>query len=116
MEQSASLPGSVVFSSTLLRRVRSRALRAAMRAWAACTVLVMICLASAGFSSRNSANFWLTTPSTNPRISELPSLVLVWPSNWGSRSFTLRMATRPSRTSSPLRFSSFSLRKPLERA
>ena len=35
-EQSASLPGSVVFSSADLRRVRSRALRAASRAREAC--------------------------------------------------------------------------------
>ena len=39
----------------------------------------------------------------------LPSLALVWPSNWGSRSFTETMAVRPSRMSSPRRFSSFSL-------
>ena len=47
---------------------------------------------------------------TKPLTSELPSLVLVWPSNWGSPSFTEMTATRPSRTSSPVRFSSFSLR------
>jgi len=45
-----------------------------------------------------------------PLTSLLPSLVLVWPSNCGSGIFTLSMAVRPSRTSSPLRFSSFSLR------
>jgi hypothetical protein len=36
-------------------------------------------------------------------------LVLVWPSNWGSESFTETTAVSPSRTSSPERFSSFSL-------
>ena len=41
-EQSASLPGSVEFSSADLRRVRSRALRAASRARAASTALLMI--------------------------------------------------------------------------
>ena len=40
-EQSASLPGSAEFSSADLRRVRSRALRAAARAWAAETALPM---------------------------------------------------------------------------
>ena len=53
-EQSASLPGSVEFSSADLRRVRSRALRAAARACAAETALRMIALPSDGFSSRNS--------------------------------------------------------------
>ena len=53
-EQSASLPGSVEFSSADLRRVRSRALRAAARACAAETALRMIALPSVGFSSRNS--------------------------------------------------------------
>ena len=41
-EQSASLPGSVEFSSADLRRVRSRALRAASRAREASTALRMI--------------------------------------------------------------------------
>jgi hypothetical protein len=59
-EQSASLPGRREFSRALLRRVRSRALRAADRACAAETALRMICRASAGFSSRYSASFWLT--------------------------------------------------------
>ena len=53
-EQSASLPGSVEFSSADLRRVRSRALRAASRARAASTALTRIRRASAGCSSRNS--------------------------------------------------------------
>ena len=55
-EQSASLPGSVEFSSADLRRVRSRALRAAARACAAETALRMIALPSVGFSSRNSVS------------------------------------------------------------
>ncbi|CAM5736033.1 hypothetical protein SALBM311S_05753 [Streptomyces alboniger] len=38
----------------------------------------------------------------------LPSLVLVWPSNCGSLSFTEMIAVRPSRMSSPVRLSSFS--------
>ena len=48
-----------------------------------------------------------------PRMSVLPSLVLVWPSNWGSVSLTLTTATKPSRTSSPLKVGSFSLRVPI---
>ena len=47
-EQSASLPGSVEFSSADLRRVRSRALRAAARACAAGTALRMIALRLGG--------------------------------------------------------------------
>ncbi len=85
-EQSASLPGSGEFSSALLRRVRSRALRAAERACAAWTALRMIARASPGFSSRNSASLELTTLATKPSMPGLPSLVFVWPSNCGSAS------------------------------
>jgi hypothetical protein len=46
-----------------------------------------------------------------PAMSEL-SLPLVWPSNCGCDSLTLTTATRPSRTSSPLRFSFMSLKRP----
>ena len=45
---------------------------------------------------------------TNDLASVLPSLVLVWPSNCGSASLTETIAVRPSRTSSPVRLSSFS--------
>ena len=45
---------------------------------------------------------------TAPLTSLLPSLVLVWPSNWGSATFTLITAVRPSRKSSPA-ISNFSL-------
>ena len=116
MEQSASLPGSAEFSSADLRRVRSRALRAAARAWAADTALRMTALPSLGFSSRNSASFALTTDSTKPCMPGLPSLVFVWPSNCGSLSLAEMTAVRPSRTSSPERLSSFSLRWPFSRA
>ena len=58
-------------------------------------------------------SFSLVAFSTSDRISVLPSLVLVWPSNCGLRSFTDTIAVRPSRMSSPRRFSSFSLRRPL---
>ena len=49
--QSASLPGRLATSSTPLRRVSSRALRAASRAAAASTTLATMILAGAGFSS-----------------------------------------------------------------
>ena len=58
-------------------------------------------LATAGFSSKNSPSFSVTIPSTMPRTSELPSLVLVCPSNCGSGTFTLITADKPSRTSVP---------------
>ena len=109
-EQSASLPGSAEFSSADLRRVRSRALRAAARAWAAETAFLTTWLASCGFSSRNSASARLTMFWTKPAMPGLPSLVFVWPSNCGSWSFTEMTAVRPSRTSSPDSASSFSRR------
>ena len=113
--QSASLPGSVV-SSSPLRRVRSRAARAASRAFAACDDFRKMRFASPGCSSRNVVRRSLTVVSTSERIDALPSFVLVWPSNCGSRSFTDTMPTSPSRTSSPRRLSSFSLSSPFSRA
>ncbi len=115
-EQSASLPGSDEFSSALLRRVSSRAFFAACRARDAESAFVMIWRASAGFSSRNSASRWFTVCSTRPLTPGFPSFVFVWPSNCGSRSLTEITVASPSRTSSPSRLSSFSLRSPLSRA
>ena len=115
-EQSASLPGSAEFSSALLRRVRSRALRAAARAWAADTDLRMTRTASLGFSSKNSASCALTIDSTKPCMPGLPSLVFVCPSNCGSASLAEMIAVSPSRTSSPESAGSFSLSSPLSRA
>ena len=46
----------------------------------------------------------------------LPSFVFVWPSNCGSWSLAEMTAVRPSRMSSPVRFSSFSLSMPFSRA
>ena len=114
--QSASLPGRVEFSSADLRRVRSRALRAAWRARAASTDFETIRRASPGCSSRNSPSLRLTVSLTRPSTGGLPSFVFVWPSNCGSASFTEITAVRPSRTSSPVRFSSFSFSMPLLRA
>ena len=53
-----------------------------------------------------------TTLCTKVFASVLPSLVFVWPSNCGSPSLIEMMAVRPSRMSSPVRLSSFSLRSP----
>ena len=105
-----------MLSSALLRRVSSRALRAAWRAFRAATAFITICFASVGFSSRNSASFWFTAVLTSDSIGGLPSFVFVWPSNCGFASLTEITAARPSRTSSPSRFSSFSFSSPLSRA
>ena len=59
-----------------------------------------------GFSSRKVSSFSATRLFTRVRISELPSLALVWPSNWASVSFTEMTQVRPSRQSSPETFSS----------
>ena len=69
-----------------------------------------------GLRSNQSASDSPTTRCTNDFASVLPSLVLVCPSNCGSPSFTESTAVRPSRTSSPERFSSFSFSMPFSRA
>ncbi|KAG1184658.1 hypothetical protein G6F35_015046 [Rhizopus arrhizus] len=74
--QSASLPGSPAMSSAPLRRVRSRALRAASRARAASTILPAMALASFGFSCRNSSRRAPKAFSTAGRTSELTSFSL----------------------------------------
>ena len=50
--QSANLPGKPAISNAPLRRVNSRAFRAASRALAASTILLAINLLSAGFSTK----------------------------------------------------------------
>ena len=114
--QSRSLPGMPPDSSRPLRRVASRALRAAMRAAAAWIDLRMTSRASFGCESSQSPSCSLTTRCTNVLASVLPSFVFVWPSNCGSPSLMEMTAVSPSRMSSPVRFSSFSLRMPLSRA
>ena len=99
--QSASLPGKPPPVSTFLRCTISLALRAACRAWAASTTLSRMLLASLGCSSRYCCSISLTHVSTAPRASALPSLVLVWPSNWGSATLMAMTAVRPSLKSSP---------------
>ena len=76
----------------------------------------MIRRPSAGFSSRYWPRLSETAAWTWPLTSALPSLALVWPSNWGSVSLTLITAVSPSRTSSPDRFVSLSLSTAARRA
>ena len=109
-------PGRELTSSALLRRVRSRALRAAARARLERMAFSTIFFAVGAFSSKYSLRASLTILSTIPRTSLLPSLVFVCPSNCGSRTFKLRTQVRPSRTSSPERFSSLSFKRPFLRA
>ncbi len=104
--QSASLPGSADDSRSPLRRVSSRAFRAASRALLAVTVFSITVLATIGVSSKNSVSFSLVKLSTIPLTSEFPSLVLVCPSNCGSLTLTLITDVIPSRQSSPLRLKS----------
>ena len=107
--QSASLPGSEATSIAVLRRVSSRALRAASRASAASMILPTICRASPGCSSNHSASFSPTRFSTAGRTSEDTSLSLVWLENLGSGTLTDSTQVSPSRASSPVK-STFSLR------
>ena len=79
----------------------SRAPRAASLAREAVSAFSMIMRPTAGFSSRNCDRRSNTTESTSVRISELPSLAFVCPSNWGFVSLTEMTAVRPSRLSSP---------------
>ena len=92
-------------------RTRSRAFRAASRARAALTDFSMIARATGGFSSRKLPRCSFTTCLTIPSTSELPSLVLVCPSNCGSFTFTCSTQVSPSRMSSPVRVKSSFLRK-----
>ena len=87
-------------------------MRAASRAIAELAHLIAIFLAIAGFSSKNSPSASFTAASTIPLTSELPSLVLVCPSNCGSGMRTLMTAVSPSRTSSPESAPGRSLKSP----
>ena len=99
--QSASLPGSEVMPSALLR-VISRALRAASRAAAAWMTLLTTILASEGCSSSQYCSASLSRFSTTGRTSEETSLSLVCEENFGSGTLQDRTAVRPSRQSSPV--------------
>ncbi len=109
--QSASLSGMPTPSSAVLRRVSSRACFAALRARAAFVALPTIALAGFGCSSSQRPKCSLVARSTSERISVLPSLALVWPSNCGSASRTEMIAVRPSRTSSPWKVVSFAFNR-----
>ena len=97
-------------SSAPLRRVISRALRAASRARAASMSLEAMIFASGGCSSRKDSRNSPTTVSTAAFTSDETSLSLVWDENFGSGSFTESTAVRPSRASSPV-VATFSLRE-----
>ena len=85
--------------SAVLRLASSLARLAASLASAAPMHLWTTCLAIFGFSSRYVVSPELTIESTSPLISELPSLRLVCPSNWGSETLTDITADSPSRVS-----------------
>ena len=74
-----------------------------------------IALASFGWDSNQSVSWSVITLTMKVRAMVLPSLVLVWPSNCGSPSFTEITAVRPSRMSSPVRLASFSFSRPWAR-
>ena len=100
--QSASLPGREATSSAPLRRVSSRALRAASRAAAASTIFCTMLRASFGFSSNHCDSRSAMTLSTTGRTSDETSLSFVWLENFGSGTFTDSTQVSPSRASSPV--------------
>jgi len=108
--QSANFPGNEVLSNTLFLLVNSLALLAASLALWALRPLSTIILAVVGFSSKKAPNSSTVTLSTIPLITVFPSLVFVWPSNWGSGSLTDTTVVRPSLISSPNKFGSFSFK------
>ena len=110
------LAGQRVAPSGLLRRVRSRAFRAAGGP-ARPGSPSRRCVAPRSGSPRGIRRA-SGSPSSRrgSRSAGLPSFVFVCPSNCGFRSFTEMTAARPSRTSSPSRLSSFSLSRPWSRA
>ena len=112
---SANFPGKLEISKPFFLRVTSRALLAAIRALAAKSPFSTICFATVGFSSINLLKVSLNNLSVTFRASEFPNLVFVCPSNCGLGCLIDTTAVKPSRTSSPERFASFSLIKPLLR-
>ena len=112
LEQSANFPGSVEIDSADFL-VNSLAFLAATLALAASKDFSIIILAWSGFSNKNLSNCSVKTLLTIPLTSELPSLVFVCPSYWGSGCLTEIIAVNPSRTSSVVNDSSASLTKRL---
>ena len=109
-EQSDNFPGKVKPSKAPFLKTESLAALAAKRALAETKHLPIIASASFGCSSKHSSKPLEKTFSVTGLTSVLPSLALVWPSNWGSGTLTLTIAVNPSRTSSPVKFWSFSFR------
>ena len=99
-----------------MRRVSSRALRAASRAVAASTTLPMISLLSTGWVSSHRARPSAITLETTGVTSELTSLSLVCEENLGSGILTESTQVRPSRMSSPVSVTLSRLRVPLSSA
>ena len=107
-EQSASLPGS---ERVLQRRLAPGEVARLARRLARLRGLDRLAddaVRPRGSPPGTRASLALTIDSTKPCMPGLPSLVFVWPSNCGSGSLAEMTAVRPSRTSSPMRFSSFS--------
>jgi hypothetical protein len=116
VRQSASFAGIEPDSSAVLRRVSSRARRAASRACAATMPRWQSFFASAGLVSSHSPSASLTAALTKPSTSGLSSFSLGWLLNVGSGILTETIAIRPSRRSSPVGVGSFSLMIPAFRA
>ena len=98
---SANLPGKPAISKALLRRVISRALRAASRARAASMILPAIALAACGFSNKYSEKDLFIACSTAGFTSLDTNFSLVCDENFGSGTLTDTIAVKPSRASSP---------------
>ena len=81
LEQSASFPGKLLISNAPLRRVTSRALLAAKRAFEANMPFSTICLPTVGFSIKNFVKYSENKRSVTVRTSEFPNFVFVCPSN-----------------------------------
>ena len=103
-------------SRPLRLRAKSRAFRAATRAEAASIDLRIMSLPSCGFCSNQAVSCSLTIFCVKDFASVLPSFVFVCPSNCGSPNLIETIAVRPSRTSSPVRRSSFLRIKPCSSA
>ena len=101
-EQSASLPGSPAVSKILFLFVSSLAFLALILAFAATAHLSTIALPSFVFFDNHFGSSLLTKTCTFDFISVFPSLVFVWPSNWGSFTLTEITPVIPSLMSSPV--------------
>ena len=110
--QSANLPGKPAISNAPLRRVISRALRAASRARAASSILLVINFASCGLSNKKAFRRSFMEDSTTPFTSDDTNFSLVCDENLGSGTLTDNTAVKPSRASSPVGFTFSFFAKP----